>query len=292
MRIAALGFACLLAFGAFLQGGAALAQDRAGWPTALAFGVIPNEGSVDLTQRFQPLFTHLEQSLKLTVKPLIGADFAAVVIAMSSKKIDLAYFGPAAYIQAAERANAEAFAKIDTLKGGTGYNALIIAKAGGPIKSLEDARGQDFAFVDPNSTSGYLVPLSYFLQERKVKPEDYFKRLVFAGSHEAAMLAVANGRIPAAATSNLDLDRAIEKGVFKGRDEFTVLWQSPLIPGSPLAYRKDLPLSLRTALRDAVLAFKDPKGLETLQIKGFVAAQDQEYDPIRRLELLKKQLGK
>ena len=45
-------------------------------------------------------------------------------------------------------------------------------------------------------------------------------------------------------------------------------------------------------LRDAVLAFKDPKGLETLQIKGFVAAQDQEYDPIRRLELLKKQLGK
>ena len=42
MRIAALGFACLLAFGAFLQGGAALAQDRAGWPTALAFGVIPS----------------------------------------------------------------------------------------------------------------------------------------------------------------------------------------------------------------------------------------------------------
>ena len=72
MRIAALGFACLLAFGAFLQGGAALAQDRAGWPTELAFGVIPNEGSVDLTQRFQPLFTHLQRSLKLPVKPLIA----------------------------------------------------------------------------------------------------------------------------------------------------------------------------------------------------------------------------
>lgn len=274
--------------------GSVLAQgeDRAGWPKVINFGLIPTEGSADITARFQPLFDHIEKTLGVQVKPFVGADYAAVIVAMGSGKVDVAYFGPASYVQAAERSGAVAFAKENAVKSGLGYHSVIISKANSGIKTLADAKGKDFAFTDPNSTSGYLVPISHFLQDMKVKPEDYFGRVTFSGSHEANILGVANGRIPVAATNDLDLARAVEKGAVKNLNEFNVLWTSDLIPASPLAYRKSLPESFKTALQSAVLNFKDPRGLAQLELKGYAPAKDSDYDGVRKLEEVKKQLNK
>lgn len=257
-------------------------QLPAGWPRELNFGIIPTEGSSAAQERFQPLFDYLEKTLGVKVKPYVGADYAAVILAMQGKKLDAAYFGPKSYIEAADRAGALAIVKDNAIKGGTGYNSVLISKAGGPIKTFADARGADFAFVDPNSTSGYLVPLSHFLLELKVRPEEYFKRVTFAGSHENVVLGVLNGTIPIGATNNLDLDRAVEKGAAKLSD-FTVLWKSRSIPSGPIAVRRDLPLSFRSAMKSALLKFNDPKGLEQLQLKGYVSASDVDYNPIRDL---------
>ncbi|PNY81442.1 phosphonate ABC transporter substrate-binding protein [Deinococcus koreensis] len=260
----------------------AQAQDRAGWPTVINFGLIPTEGSAASEERFRPLFDYLEKSLGVPVKAYVGADYAAVIVAMQNKKLDIGYFGPKSYIEAADRAGAVALVKDNAVKGGTGYTSVLISKAGGKIRSVADAKGADFAFVDPNSTSGYLVPLSHFLLEMKVKPEDYFKRVTFAGSHENVVLGVLNGTIPVGATNNLDLDRAVEKGAAK-RSDFNVLWTSKSIPSGPIAARKDLPVSFQTALKTALLKFNDAKGLEQLQLKGYVAASDSDYNPVRDL---------
>ena len=264
-------------------------QDRTGWPNELNFGVIPVEGSGDATARMKIFVEYLSKTLGIKVNTSIGADYAAVILAMGSKKVDIGYFGPASYVQAAEQAGAEAFAKEDAIESGTGYNSILIVKTGGPIKKLEDAKGQDFAFVDPNSTSGYLVPMTHFLKDLNLKPDQYFKRVIFGGTHEANILSVANGKVPIAATNNLDLEKTIIKGEIK-RSDVTILWTSPTIPGAPLAYRKDLPTSLKEAIRNAVLSFKDPEGLKALGLKSYVAASDKEYDVIRQLNEVKKQL--
>lgn len=261
---------------------AAQTPDRAGWPTVINFGLIPLEGSSAAEERYKPLFDYLSKTLAVPVKPFIGADYAAVILAMQNKKLDMGYFGPKSYIEAADRAGAVALVKDNAISGGLGYQSIIISKAGGPIKSVADAKGKDFAFVDPNSTSGYLVPLSHFLLEMKVKPEEYFKRTVFAGSHENVVLGVLNGTIPVGATNNLDLNRAVEKGAAKLSD-FNVLWTSKVIPSGPIAVRKDLPASFQAALKDALLKFNDAKGLEQMQLKGYAAASDSDYNPIRDL---------
>lgn len=262
--------------------GTANAQDRKGWPKTLNFGIVPLEGSSATDERFDLLYKHLEKTLGVKIKSYVGADYAAVILAMKNKKVDMAYFGPKSYIEAADRANAEALVRENSIKGGTGYKGMIVTKKDSPFNNIEDIKGQDFAFVDPNSTSGYLVPLSYFLLELKVKPEEYFKRVLFAGTHGNVIMGVKNGKIPVGATNDLDYARAIEGGDLK-KGDLKVLWTSKTIPASTLATRKDLPASFKKALREALVNFKDPKGLERLQLKGYVSTKDSDYNTIRQL---------
>ncbi len=260
----------------------ATAQDRSGWPERLVFGLIPVEGSADTTTRFTPLIEYLETELDLDIEANVGADYAAVILGMGADNVDLAWFGPKSYVEASERAGAQAFVVEDTLDSGVGYNGVILTNAQSDIMSMEDAQDRTFAFTDPNSTSGYLVPITHFLLEREVQPEQYFSQVIFSGTHEASILSVVNNNVDVAATNNLSLDQAIEKGIAT-REDFRTLWESDTIPGSPMAYREELPQSLKDAIREAFLSYDDPEGLEMLGLNGYVEVDDATYDAIRDL---------
>lgn len=263
------------------------AQDRTDWPEKLVFGFIPVEGSTDTTTRFGPLISYLEQELGLEIEANVGADYAAVILGMAADNVDVAWYGPKSYVEASERAGAEAFVIEDTIDSGIGYNGVIITHVDSDIMTLEDARGRQFAFTDPNSTSGYLVPITHFLLELEEKPEDYFKQVIFSGTHEASILSVVNGNLEVAATNNVSINSAIDKGIANAED-FRILWQSPTIPGSPMAYRDDLPQSLKDAIKEAFLTFDDPEGLEALRLHAYVEVDDSTYDAIRDLNEARK----
>jgi phosphonate transport system substrate-binding protein len=266
------------------------AQDRTGWPTSLTFGIIPAEASKEISERFNPLMKHLEKKLELKVKAYLGPDYVAVILGLESKKLDLAYLGPLAYVQASRRGGATAFARENTLKTGVGYHSIIVARADSGIKTLGQARGKSFAFVDPQSASGYLLPWLHLVRDLKVKPETYFKNVYFGGSHEANIESVIEGEVQVAATNDREIEVAIRDGEIKSAKDLNILWKSEMIPTSPIAYRKELPQSLQKALREAVLSFNDKKALERIGLKGFAPATDAQYDPIRKLEEAKKSL--
>ena len=135
------------------------------------------------------------------------------------------------------------------------------------------------------------MPNLLFYRDLKVDPKQYFKEVKFSGSHGASILAVKNGSIDVAATNNIDINRMSEKGQASFED-FTVLWKSELIPGSPMCARKDLPESLKAAFAGALMTFNaDKTALEKLQIGGYAPADDSVYDVIRYLNQLKKQLA-
>ena len=262
------------------------------WPKKIRLGLIPTEGGSETKERFEPLVNHLENKLGIEVEAVSASDYAGIITAMAHNHLDFAYFGPKSYTEASEKANAEALVMERNKKGEPGYYGIIIVHTNSGIKTMEDARGRVFAFTDPNSTSGFLVPNILFAREIKIAPEDYFKQVKFSGSHGASILAVKNMSIEVAATNNLDLDRMIEKGQVS-KDDFRILWQSDLIPGSPIAARKDLPASLKTAVTGALVSFSgDKAGLEKLQNGGFIYANDTDYDVIRYLKRLKKELAK
>ena len=260
------------------------------WPSTLKLGFIPTEGAADSAKRAKPLADTLEKSLGVKVEVFTASDYAGIITAMANKHIDLAYFGPKSYVEAAEKADAEAVLMELNKDGQPGYSGIIITKKGSGIKTMEQAKGKTFAFTEPNSTSGFLVPSVLFARDMQVKPKDYFKEIRFSGSHGASILAVKNGSIEVASTNNIDMDRMIEKGAVS-KDDFNIIWTSELIPGAPIAVRKDLPESLKAAIAGALLKINDDKdALEILQNGGYRHTNDRDYDIVRYMKRLKAQL--
>lgn len=261
------------------------------WPKKLTVGLIPTESSSHITDRYENLAKYLEKKLGIPVELKTSTDYAGVIAAMQFKHIDVAYFGPKSYVEASQRANAECFA-MEVLEDGTqGYHGIIISKKGSGINSIKDAKGKVWAFTDPNSTSGTLVPTVYFVKDLKLDPEKYFSKVIYSGGHEASILSVKAGKIDIASTNDLDMDRGNGKVWNKDKD-FNIIWTSKLIPGSNMAYRKDIPASLKKALKDAFLSYRDKDGLKQLKLKEYISVTDDVYDPIRDQIEVKKQLVK
>jgi phosphonate transport system substrate-binding protein len=261
------------------------------WPAKIRVGFIPAEGNADIKKRFAPLTEHLRNILGIEVEAFSASDYAGIITAMAHQHIDFAYFGAKSYVEASEKAGAQALVMQLNKEKQPGYTGIIIVRKDSDMMQLDDIKGRVFAFTDPNSTSGYLVPNVLFARDLKVKPEDYFKQVKFSGSHGASILAVKNKAIEAAATNNIDLDRMIEKGQVAA-DDFRILWRSELIPGDPMAARRDLPQSLKAAFTGAMLMFNaDKAGLEKLQIGGYQYTDDSTYDIIRYLKRLKNELA-
>jgi phosphonate transport system substrate-binding protein len=279
------------AFALLIFGGSALAAPPADWPKKLVFGIIPTDSSANITERFDSLVKYLEKRLEVPVEVKVATDYAGVITGMQFKHVDFAYFGPKSYVEAAKRANAEAFVIEVSMDGSKGYYGLIIAKKGSGIKTMTDLKGKVWAFVDPNSTSGTLVPMVYFLNDLKIDPSTYFSKVIYSGSHEASMISIKTGKIDAASTNDLDMARGNGKQ-WNSEKDFEIIWTSQLIPGSPMAYRKDLPPTLKKALTDAFLAYNDKAGLEMLKIKGYAPVTDNTYDPIRDLIEVQKKVKK
>jgi phosphonate transport system substrate-binding protein len=264
---------------------------QADWPKTLNLGLIPTESSDNITDRFDNLAKYLEKKLGVEIKMQVATDYAGVITAMQFKHVDVAYYGPKSYVEAADRAGAEALVMEVAEDGSKGYKGVIIAKKGSPISTIEAAKGKIWAFTDPNSTSGTLVPTVYFVKTLQIDPEKYFSKVIYSGSHEASILAVKGGKVDLASTNDLDLARGNGKQ-WQTDQDFQILWTSELIPGSPMACRKDLPDSLKQALKEAFLAYDDQEGLKKLKLKGYAAADNKAYDPIREQIEVKKQLAK
>ncbi|MDB9448075.1 phosphonate ABC transporter substrate-binding protein [Anabaena sp. CS-542/02] len=266
--------------------------------TEINFGVLSTESQSNQKPIWEPFAAAMSKEVGIPIKPFYVTQYAAVVEAMRFGKVQAAWMGGKTYIEAAKVADAEAFAQVVSADGTKGYYSHLIANKNNPITQAAKAVGGDkyviekaakltFAFNDPNSTSGFLVPSYYIFTQNNVDPKKAFKRLIFAGSHEACAMAVANNQVDVAAVSNEALSR-LERTNPSAREKIEIIWQSPLIPGDPIVYRSDLPADIKQKLQNFFYNYKDAEVLTPFEIAGFVKAEDKEWDTIRELELAKK----
>lgn len=263
------------------------AQDKTDWPKELTFATVPVETTQDATRIMKPLVDYLSERLGLKINFKNGADYAAVTIAMQSKEVDMGWYGPGSYLDARDQAGAEAIVKENSLTAGDGYFSLVIASLASGIESIEDAKGREFAFVDPGSTSGFRVPMYTFCNQLNIDPSSYFKRTFFAGTHENVILGVSNGSLELGATYDLGIVNAVNKGQVSN-DDFKVILTSDKIPASPIAIRGDLPESLKAEVQKALLEFDDQPFLNSLGFSGFLATNHEEYEPFRLINKYKE----
>jgi phosphonate transport system substrate-binding protein len=265
-------------------------EDRTGWPSNFIVGIFGGEDADKALQSVEPMRAYLEEALKLRVVMYTGGSYSAVIAAMKAGRVDAFEVGPFAYILAVQEANAEALAvnayesRVTDRKFSPEvfpfYFSSIITKKGSGIETLADLKGKSFAFVDPASTSGHLMPKTRIIKEG-IDPDKDMKP-IFAGSHATAVQALWTDKVEAAATFLGNLERQAKEGgvdvcwfadgdyvkprtqkelddlraTCKDGQVVVVALTAP-IPNTPFAINKDLPESFKAAVTDALLKVKD-----------------------------------
>jgi phosphonate transport system substrate-binding protein len=266
------------------------------WPKEITFALLSTENAAEITRRWTPILAQLEKDLGIKVRSTAATDYRGTIEAVKFKKAEMAHLGPKSYVEAStgNYANVEPIAQLQLANGSLGYRSCLIVHAESDIFSPEDLAGRTFAFNDPNSTSGYLVPSAFFLMEMGVDPKKHFSKLTFSGSHEASILAVANKKVEAASTNLGDLQQLTREGKVP-RGGLRVVWVSKPIPNDPIVVRKDLPASLRSAIQESLTTMRarNPEVFKEAgaTIGGFVPADDGKYQVIRDLNETAKRLA-
>ena len=176
----------------------------------LTFAVVPAENASGVTERWTPFVAYLSKELGVKVTLRIANDYAAVIEGQRAGNIQIASYGSASFARARlTGVKTDAFANDINADGSTGYYSMFFVKASSPYKNIDDLKGKNLGLVDPNSTSGNNVP-RFELNKMGISDADaYFGKVVFTGSHENAVLALAQGTVDVAAnqwTSDDDFD--------------------------------------------------------------------------------------
>ena len=157
------------------------------------------------------------------------------------------------------------------------YNAyILILKKREDIKTLSDLKGGKFAFVHPNSTSGYVYPKA-LMREKGINPDSFFSKIYLLGTHPRVTDAIAAGSVDAGATWDFNLYRATKKH----GDKFRVISKIQ-IPNLTIVAHPSLPHNISLKIQEVLLTV-DPSLLENIPPEGFVVRPDSFYDEVRLL---------
>lgn len=263
----------------------------------LNFGIIATEKAGALKQMWEPFLDDMSKAIGVKVNGFYATDYAGIIEAQRFNKVQIAWYGNKAAIDAVDRAGGEVFVQFIDLDGTPGYYSYIITHKDSGITSLDQVlkNGKDYSFGigDPQSTSGTLVPTYYVFTMNKLDPKTHFK-IMRSSNHEGNFLAVLNRQVDVA-TSNSEMTGKMKEKSPEKLEQIRILWTSPLIPRDPLVWRKDLPADLKKKIQDFMVTYgKDEREKEILKnmyrLAGFKASSDAQLLPIRQLELFKDRL--
>src|SRR5262245_47495258 len=275
-------------------GSSAFAQSWKSQYPELVFAKVPDENASGTVDRWTPLASYLSKELGVKVTLRIANDYAAVIEGQRAGNIHIAMYGPASYARAyVTGAQVEPFAIEVSGDGTLGYYSVLYVRKEAPYQQIGDLKGKNLCLVDPNSTSGNNVP-RFAMHKLGLDPDRFFGKVAYAGSHENAIIALAQGTCDAAFNwwndeQESNLLRMGRKGM-ANLGAFRIIFKSELIVNSPMAYLSTLPRDLKAAIKKAVLevATKDPQAFDKIyegKQKPFQPIDHKAYEPV--VELIK-----
>ena len=220
-------------------------------------GILGGENAQDRMTSNECYRAAIEKSLGVPVKLFTPADYDGVIQGLLGGTIDMAWLGASAYAKTylTDPAAVEVKLTKQNLNDSTGYYSIGFARKDSGITKIEDAKGKSFAFAEPNSTSGYLVPAAELTA--KYGPLDaYFSEVKMSGGHEQTIVGVNNGDF-AAGVSWADGVGNWEDGYASGAfrkaadaglvdmNNLVEIWRSALIPEGPMVVRAALPADVK-----------------------------------------------
>ncbi|MFI8382088.1 putative selenate ABC transporter substrate-binding protein [Pseudomonas sp. NPDC079086] len=174
----------------------------------LRVSAIPDEAPTELLRKFKPLGAYLEQQLGMKVEFTPVADYPAVVEALATDRLDLAWLGGFTFVQARLKTG-NAMPLVQREQDAQFTSKFITANP--DVTSLADLKGKTFAFGSVSSTSGSLMP-RYFMLQDGIKPEDFFSRVGYSGAHDATAAWVQAGKVDGGVLNASVWDKLVAAG--------------------------------------------------------------------------------
>jgi phosphonate transport system substrate-binding protein len=258
-------------------------------PAIIRVGLIPNQAPDRIKSQYQSFGEYLGKTLNQPVELFVATDYAGVVEAMASDKLDLAYFGGLTYLQAEKRAQVYPIVtEVDRETHTTKYYSAIIVPVDSPIQKVEDIKGKKFAFGDINSTSGSLYP-RIMLDKAGIGDFTNPSLFVYTGGHDATVLAVQNKTVEAGGVERRIMNRLFDAGT-ADRSKLRII-QETLVEGYPWCVRAKLDPALVDQITNAFLTMTDGDLLNLMRAEQYARVAASDYDEPRaeatRLGLVK-----
>ena len=220
-------------------------------------GILGGENAQDRMTSNECYRAAIESALGVPVKVFTPADYDGVIQGLLGGTLDMAWLGASAYAKTylTDPAAVEVRLTKQNLNDSTGYYSIGFARKDSGITSMDDAKGKKFAFAEPNSTSGYLVPAAELIA--KYGPlENYFSEVKMSGGHEQTIVGVNNGDFDAGvswADGVGNWEDGYASGAFRkaadaglvDMNNLTEIWRSALIPEGPMVVRAALPADVK-----------------------------------------------
>jgi phosphonate transport system substrate-binding protein len=230
------------------------------------------------------LFEYIGKLLNCSVEIVQRKTYTEINDLLASGKVDVAFVCSGAYIEGHDKFGMELLVAPKAY-GQPVYYSYIIVPRDSEAKSLKDLKGKVYAFTDPLSNSGRLVP-TYMLVRLGETPESFFKQYIYTHSHDNSIEAVARKIVDGASVDSLVWE------YFNATDpRFTshtkVIEKSPPYPIPPVVVRPGIDPKFKQKLRDILLSLhKDPRGkgiLAKLRIEKFIILPDEAYNILREM---------
>ena len=277
--------------------------------TEFRIGLLGGENAQDRLASNECFRAYTEELLGVPTRLFTAADYNGVIQGLIGGTLDMAWLGASAYAAVyVEDPNAVEPVLVKTnLDGSFTYHSIGFARKDSGVTSLDDLKGKVFAFGDPNSTSGYLIP-SVEIPEAigaTMESGDYFGEVKFLGGHEQTIVAVFNGDVDAGVTwadglgewedgyNSGALRRAVDAGLVD-MNELVEIWKSKPIPEGPIVLRTALPEDVKAKMIEltASLHEKDEAcayGVAAGETAGFTPIGHEAYETI--IEIRRREIG-
>ncbi len=293
--IACVLLSAMVAFGSFAAGCGGNSQQAEKKTFTIAYA--PNESTTDSTDARSTLAKDLGKVINMEVKEIQASDYTAIIEALRTGKADMAYMGALAVAMGAERAGVTPI----VMKAPNGdkaqavyHSVFVTQKNNNEINSIKDFKGKTIAFVDPDSTSGNLVPTSEIMKafpdlhltnEKIHTNGEFFEAVSFSGKHQAGLQAVIKGDVDIVPISDQIMASEFKNG---NADEnaVKVVHSSAAIPAEAMVVSKTVNEDLKKTLTKFLVEYNNKDYFDKVIKKAdarFVECSMEDYQPIVEL---------
>jgi phosphonate transport system substrate-binding protein len=258
-------------------------------PNRLVLGMVPSREADVIVDSLGPIADMLSERLLIPVDTFVSTSYVGLVEALGNRRVDIGFFPPFGMVQAIDVHDAQAILA-SVRRGSTTYRSQFNVRCDSGIEDFEDLRGGTIAFVDPGSTSGYQFPYVTLVQ-RGINPDTEMTS-IFAGSHDAAALAVYNGDVDVAVTfggsPGSDGRTTIETDFPDVMEVVCILGYSDDIPNDGVVVRAGLAPDLADQIAEALIDIANTEEGQALtealfNVTDFAPIGPEAYDIVREV---------